>query len=233
MTVRTTDLPDPARQDSRVAFFSRWRVAGPGERDAALDAIAAVWEREPWPSPELLSYHLFAGEDGRTLLHHSQWTSDDAYETYARDHRQARIDEIDAAVPGIERIEIGRFRHYRSGGMEGDPRTAGCLVIVEAEFDGPDPARQRAWVDAVLEALESDPEPPAGGISAHFHLSTDGMRVVNYAEWESAQAHIDALHPPGVGVGGPTEQWKRVQEFPGLTAGGVDRFRPAFGLVPG
>lgn len=231
-TVRTTDHPDPAREDAHIAFFSRWRLAGPEEQQAALDAIAAVWEPRPWPAPGLLGYHLYTGEDGRSLLHHSQWTSEDAYEDYARDHRQARNDAVDAAVPGIERLGLGRYRHYRGGRTDGDARVPGCVVVVGVEFDGPDRRRQRAWVDAVFEALRTDPQPPPGGISAHFHLSTDGERVLNYAEWESAQAHVDALASPGRGIGGPTEQWQRVQRYPGLKRSSVDRFRHAYGLVP-
>lgn len=76
--------------------------------------------------------------------------------------------EVDAAAPGIERLGTGRFRHYRSGRQEGDGRVPGCVVIVDVEFDGPDPGRQRAWVDAVFEALQGDPQPPPGGISAIF-----------------------------------------------------------------
>jgi hypothetical protein len=105
-------------------------------------------------------------------------------------------------------------------------------VIVEVEFEGPDPDRRRAWVDAVFEALQSEPNPRPGGLSAHFHLSTDGTRVLNYAEWESAQAHIDALAAPGDGVGSSTSQWERVQTWPGLKSSTVNRYDHVLGLVP-
>jgi hypothetical protein len=142
------------------------------------------------------------------------------------------VDEIDVAVPGIERVGLGRYRRYRSGVREAGARVPGCIVIVEIEFEGPDPDRQRAWVDAVFEALESEPNPHPGGISAHFHVSTDGARVLNYAEWESAQAHIDALAAPGDGVGSRTPEWERVQTYPGLKQSTVSRYSYALGLVP-
>jgi len=233
MTVCIADHPDLTREDSGFTLFSKWKLGTPARRRAALDAIATVWERDPWPSGGLLGYHLYEGEDGETLLHHSQWTGDDAYDSFARSHRQARVDEIDAAVPGIERLGLGRFHLYRSGRLESDTRVPGCVAIIDIEFEGADPERQRAWVDAVFEALESDPSPHPGGISAHFHISTDGTRVLNYAEWESAQAHIDALESPGTGVGAPTPQWQRVQQFPGLKHSSVDRFHLAYGLIPG
>lgn len=149
-----------------------------------------------------------------------------------RTHRQERVDQIDTAVPGIERLGLGRYRRYRSARRDGDPRVPGCVVIVDIEFEGPDPERQRAWVDAVLAALEAEPEPHSGGISAHFHLSTDGTRVLNYAEWESARAHAEALAAPGDGVGSATELWHRVQNWPGLKGSTVSRYDHALGLLP-
>jgi hypothetical protein len=84
----------------------------------------------------------------------------------------------------------------------------------------------------VEQALAADPNQHSGGIAAHFHLGTDGTRVLNYAEWESAQAHIDALAGDGDGVGSPTEPWHRVQTWPGLKGSTVSRYEYALGLVP-
>lgn len=223
--------PDPTRPDVGAALFSTWDVGTPERQRAAVEAIATTWGERPWPTPELLSYTVYAGTDGRTLLHHSQWTSQEAYESFVRDHRQERNDEIDAAVPGIERVELVRTRLYRGFPpvREGERPEPGCVVIVNVAFEGPDEARQRAWVDAVCEALATDEGLPPGGIAAHFHLSFDGTRVVNYAEWESEQAHIDALRAPGRGVGSTTPQWHRVQNFPGLLSGDdVKRYHARF-----
>ena len=91
------------------------------------------------------------------------------------------------------------YRRYRSGTRPDAPEP-GCIVAVSVEFDGPDEARQRAWVDAVFDALASEPEPPAGGIGAHFHVSTDGTRVLNYAEWVDEASHVAALERSGIGA---------------------------------
>ncbi|MFJ3042515.1 antibiotic biosynthesis monooxygenase [Streptomyces tendae] len=234
MTRRTDAHPDLARTDALAPFFSTWRVGTPERQRQTVDAIARTWERRPWPAEDLRGYHVYTGHDGSTLLHHSQWASEQAYEAFAKTHRQERVDEIDTAVPGIERLGLGRYRRYRSTRPEGPAAAVvpGCIVIVEVEFEGPDPDRRRAWVDAVFEALQSEPNPRPGGLSAHFHLSTDGTRVLNYAEWESAQAHIDALAAPGDGVGSSTSQWERVQTWPGLKSSTVNRYDHVLGLVP-
>ncbi|MFG3109222.1 antibiotic biosynthesis monooxygenase [Streptomyces tendae] len=234
MTRRTDAHPDLARPDALAPFFSTWRVGTPERQRQTVDAIARTWESRPWPAEDLRGYHVYTGHDGSTLLHHSQWASEQAYEAFVKTHRQERVDEIDTAVPDIERLGLGRYRRYRSARPEGPAAAVvpGCIVIVEVEFDGPDPDRQRAWVDAVFEALQSEPNPRPGGLSAHFHLSTDGTRVLNYAEWESAQAHLDALAAPGDGVGSSTSQWERVQTWPGLKSSTVNRYDHVLGLVP-
>ncbi|WP_432083076.1 antibiotic biosynthesis monooxygenase family protein [Streptomyces sp. WAC 04229] len=233
MTRRTDAHPVLDRPDVEAPLFSTWRVGTPERQRLTVDAIARTWERRPWPADGLLGYHVYTGHDGSTLLHHSQWANEQAFDAFVKVHRQERVDEIDTAVPGIERVGLGRFRRYR--GITRDDGTApvpGCVVIVDIEFESPDPDRQRAWVDAVFEALESEPEQHPGGISAHFHLSTDGTRVLNYAEWESAQAHIDALAAPGEGIGSATAAWRRVQNWPGLKSSTVTRYDHALGLVP-
>ncbi|KPI12916.1 Antibiotic biosynthesis monooxygenase [Actinobacteria bacterium OK074] len=232
-TSRTDAHPDLADPRIGAPLFSTWRVGTPLRQRKTVEAVAATWERRPWPADDLLGYHVYTGHDASTLLHYSQWTSEQAYEAFVKVRRQERVDEIDTAVPGIERVGLARYRRYRSGVREGEVRVPGCIVVVDIEFEGPDPDRQRAWVDAVFEALASEPTPHPGGISAHFHLSTDGTRVLNYAEWESAQAHLEALAAPGDGIGSATAAWERVQTWPGLKGTTVSRFDHAVGLVPG
>ncbi|MET9924716.1 MULTISPECIES: antibiotic biosynthesis monooxygenase [unclassified Streptomyces] len=234
MTVQFTDRPDPGRADAGIVKASTWGVGTPERQRQVVDAIRKAWESRAWPHAGLLSYSVLVGEDGATLLHHSQWTGELAYQDFVRESRDARNDDIDAAVPGIERRDLHTYELYRSGlRTQGDSREPGCVVIVDVEFAGPDPARQRDWVDTVFEALGADPHTPAGGIAAHFHVSTDGTRVLNYAEWESAEHHIAALAAPGDGVGSPSPLWERVLKYPGVTGGGVNRYTPALSMEAG
>ncbi|MFE7479624.1 antibiotic biosynthesis monooxygenase [Streptomyces sp. NPDC057552] len=234
MTVHFTDRPDPARTDAGIVRASTWHVGTPDRQRDAVEAIRKAWGSRAWPHPGLLSYSVYAGEDGATLLHYSQWSGERAHQDFVREGRDVRNADIDAAVPGIERRGLHTYELYRSGlRTEGDTREPGCVVIVDAEFDGPDPARQRDWIDAVFEALGNDIRTPEGGISAHFHTSTDGTRVLNYAEWESAEHHIAALAGPGEGIGSPSPLWERVQKYPGMTGGGVNRYTPALSMRAG
>jgi hypothetical protein len=124
--------------------------------------------------------------------------------------------------PAERREGAVEYRMYRGRGWPDAP-AVGCVVIVTAEFDGVvDP---RTWVDAVFDALDTSENPGPGGISAHFHISVDGTRALNYAEWTSEAAHVAALENSGQGTVGSGEKWRRVKEFPGMTGGGFTRFR--------
>ncbi|MFB4425350.1 antibiotic biosynthesis monooxygenase [Streptomyces sp. QL37] len=231
--VQFNSRPELTRSDVGIVKVSTWDVGTPERQRRTVEAVRAAWATREWPHPGPLSYTVHVGEDGKTLLHYSQWADESVYREFVRTGRGERVTEVDAAVPGIERLGLHTFELYRSGLLGGDAREPGCVVIVDVEFAGPDPARQRDWVDGVFEALQTDPEPAPGGISAHFHVGTAGDRVLNYAEWETAQAHIDALASGGKGVGTLTPQWKRVQNYPGVTGGGVHRYTPALSLASG
>ncbi|MFC9510131.1 hypothetical protein [Streptomyces sp. NPDC057002] len=213
MSRRTEQHPDLTDPRIGAPLFSTWRVGTPERQVRTVEAIGSTWERRPWPADGLLGYHVYAGHDGSTLMHHSQWSGEHAFEAFVKTHRQERVDEIDTAVPGIERVGLGRYRRYRS--LEravGDVRVPGLIVTVRIDFeDGAGAgAGPEEWVDLVVK------EGHAGLISAHFHLSTDGGHVLNYAEWESDQAYDDALAVSG---------------SDGATSG--SRYRHALGLVPG
>jgi hypothetical protein len=144
MTRRSDTCPDLTRPEVGAPFFSTWRVGTAERQRQAVEAIARTWERRPWPAADLLGYHVYTGHDGSTLLHHSQWASEQAYEAFVKVHRQERNDEIDTAVPGIERLRLGRYRRYRSGVRDGGTRVPGCegVAVMNGDQSG---RRPSAW----------------------------------------------------------------------------------------
>ena len=58
------------------------------------------------------------------------------------------------------------------------------------------PDRARELADALTAATEEVMQHVEGFISANIHLSTDGTRVVNYAQWRSAEAFQAMLSNP-------------------------------------
>ncbi|MCW2686058.1 MAG: tetracenomycin polyketide synthesis hydroxylase TcmH [Mycobacterium sp.] len=59
-----------------------------------------------------------------------------------------------------------------------------------------EPERARELVDLLVTATDAVMQYVPGFLSANMHLSTDGTRVVNYAQWESAEAFGAMLRNP-------------------------------------
>jgi Antibiotic biosynthesis monooxygenase len=194
-------FPDITRPDAAQVLVRAWTVRDAAEQRALAEALA---ERGA-PGPDgPVARTLLLGTDEPRVLTYTQWA------------RHARI-------PADEHRTSIAYELYRSGERPNPPRP-GCIVVVSVRFDGPDPARQRRWIDTVFDALGSETELHPGGISGHFHVSLDGTRVLNYAEWTSEAAHREALGSGGT-VGRSTA-WLRVQSFPGVVESSVARYRP-------
>lgn len=74
--------------------------------------------------------------------------------------------------------------------------------------------RQRRLVDLLVRATEEVMQHQPGFIAANIHASADGTRVVNYAQWESAEAFHAMLENPVA------------QEHMGEAAALADQFDP-------
>jgi antibiotic biosynthesis monooxygenase (ABM) superfamily enzyme len=52
-----------------------------------------------------------------------------------------------------------------------------------------DPSRQEDLLKGVMHNLETVVKPYPGFVSSTIHKSLDGMRIVNYIQWESPEAY--------------------------------------------
>ena len=222
--------PDLTRPDAGLVVVSEFQVGSPEGQRALFEASRAAWETLSWPDT-LLSISWLAGIDGQSALAYVQWADDSEFAAYATTHRPVLAERLKAAIPGLTPPPPTIYRRYRSG-VRADAPTPGCIVAVSVEFEGPDEARQRAWIDTVFEAMAAESSPPAGGISGHFHTSLDGTRVLNYAEWVDEASHVAALARSGTGGIGAGPKWRDVQTFPGLKGSRVTRYRFDRRLAP-
>lgn len=215
----TLDLPPTGRSE---VIVSEWVVGTRERQEAVVDTFHRVWGQIPWPMG-LLSVKPLLSNDGLAVLNFAEWISNEAYEEFGRTNRKIVAAEMDEAVPGIVRIPPTHYQFYRSRIRDNAPEP-GCIVMITVEFEGSDPARQRAWVDTVIEALEAEKSLHPGGISGRFHLSTDGKKVLNYAEWTSEDAHREAIQNSGQGAIGSHRKWREVRDFPGIRSSSVKRY---------
>lgn len=59
-----------------------------------------------------------------------------------------------------------------------------------------EPEKQQQLLDELVEATERVMRSVPGFVSANFHKSIDGERVINYAQWESEEALQAMLRNP-------------------------------------
>ncbi|QHC25480.1 antibiotic biosynthesis monooxygenase [Streptomyces sp. GS7] len=201
-----TDLPDFRRPDAATVLVSAWLVPDAGMQRPAADAVLAGWEHQRRPDA-MLALSAFLSTDGGHVLNYAQWTDDAAHLEWAHTRRPAAVGRIDEALPGIRRPGLIRYRRHRSHVPEAPAATRPAFLTTPA-FATTGPDAQRALADTVVGMLDRERVP--GLLGAHLHLSRDGDRVLNIAEWADADA------------------WR---EF---TAGGAaDRLRAAIGALPG
>ena len=227
MTTKTDLLPDLTRTDSGLVVVAGVRVDRSEDQRRAADLVLDAWDLVTWPQG-LLSHTVMLGTDGVSVRHYSQWTSVEAFERFEVNDPPHRVEHIAESAPPLRRELPVHYTLYRSVDSD-NSMTPGTIVMIDVEFDGADHQRLRDWVDTVIAALEHDEGAnglPVGGLGAYFHVSLDGTRVLNYAEWESEETHEAALQTGGGESIGEGDPWERVRNYPGLKRFGFKRFVP-------
>ncbi|MGH8876515.1 MAG: hypothetical protein ACRD0P_04105 [Stackebrandtia sp.] len=126
------------------------------------------------------------------------------------------VDRPDAAVPGIERPGVQRYRLHRSwdGSTAEEP---GCVVTIQFDTDSAETAE--SLVETVFSRMG---EGTPGLCYAHFLVRKDGGRVLNYGAFTDAEAHEAALHSPDTEE--PDEILDAIAAMTGVTPLGFTRY---------
>lgn len=148
-----------------------------------------------------------------------QWidrTDDEAHREFMRVDRPELVARIDAAVPGIERPGVKRFRLHRSVDFAVDS-TPGCVVVIQFETDG------EVWAERLVdEVVARQDKQPFGASYAHFHISKDGDRMLNYVGFRDAEAHETAVNSPAMTK--PGGIFEAIGAMSGVTGLGFKRY---------
>ncbi len=213
-----------AHSHGGTVVIQHWDVGTAERQTAAVEALAAAWERRSWPA-DLASVTVQSSVDGASVTSWARSTSDDVAGGLVRSNPPDAMDGLAQAVPGIKASEPTAYRFYRAT-VSGPSPTVGCVVMVRLAADGP--ALARAWVDAVIDAIESEPAPIPGLIAAHFYVGADGTGIVNYAEWSGEAEHRRAIEGGDIaGIGQtPSQAWDRALALPHITPLALEYYRP-------
>lgn len=205
MPVVTGSLPYSTDTDVARVVVDRWTVAEPSQQTSLADRILDDWAGRPFP-PDLAAVSCVTATRGDVVLSLQQWTAGPV---------PAGTTSEAADAPGhMSRIEFVPVRGFADH-SENRPE---CLVLVTFDFETATQATE--WAGLLIDAIRTQPEPTPGCVSRRLFRSTDSRTVLNYSEWLSEDHHRDSLQRPAT-----TAQWRRIEDFPGLTHGPGARCR--------
>ncbi|MGL4881255.1 MAG: antibiotic biosynthesis monooxygenase family protein [Waterburya sp.] len=165
----------------------------PEQQQELIDAIKEflpIVEKQPG----FVSANLHKSLDGVKVANYAQWKSNmKAFEAFSNNTeiqaKAAKLFEFDS--PDSHVYEI-----VASESQVGTPEIKpGEYIVHFAEFSM-QPVNQPKMVELAKEHIQQAMAQP-GLISATFHRSLDGTRVINYGQWSDAKAIEELVKKPG------------------------------------
>ena len=169
--------------------------------DAIAEFVKTVKEQ-----PGFVSANIHKSIDGVKVANYAQWQSQKDYQNFIDDKevqkKAAKLKEFNPPDTHVYEIVISESK-------EGTPKIEqGQYITHFAEFRMPSENQPR-MVELAQENVGKAMKLP-GLISANFHRSLDGTRVINYGQWSDREAIENLKKQPG--FGGDSEYWTGVAE---------------------
>ncbi|MGL5795782.1 MAG: antibiotic biosynthesis monooxygenase family protein, partial [Waterburya sp.] len=142
--------------------------------------------------PGFVSANLHKSLDGVKVANYAQWKSREAFEVFRNNK------EIQVKAAKLSEFDTSDSHVYEIVALEskvGTPEIKPAEYIVHfAEFSM-QPANQPKMVELAKEHIKPAMAQP-GLVSATFHRSLDGTRVINYGQWSDAKAIEELVKKP-------------------------------------
>lgn len=190
-------MPTIATDNDVITVIIIFSVA-PSQQQELLDAITAFLQVVK-QQPGFVSASLHKSTDGLKVANYAQWRSQEDYDAFINNAEvQAQSQSVQAFGPP----DLHIYEVVASETKIGPPKiTAGGHLAHFAEFRM-QPENQPRMVDLAKEHVVPAMNQP-GLLSANFHRSLDGTRVINYGQWENAEAIEELRKQPGFGSDKP------------------------------
>ncbi|MEH2279555.1 MAG: antibiotic biosynthesis monooxygenase family protein [Nostoc sp.] len=142
-----------------------------------------------------VSASLHKSLDGVKVANYAQWKSQEDYEAFVNNND---VQALGAKLSKFPRPDSHVYEVVISKSKVGIPKISkGGFLTYFAEFRMK-PENQQRMVDLVKEEVVITMQQP-GLISANFHRSQDGTRVINYGQWRDQAAIEELQKQPGFG----------------------------------
>ena len=164
----------------------------PEQQQELIEAIEEFLETVK-TQPGFVSANLHKSIDGVKVVNYAQWSSLEEFEAFRNNQKvQAKA----AKLFGLGTSDSHVYEIVASESKVGTPAIKeGEYIVHFAEFSM-QPENQPKMVELAKEHIKPAMEQP-GLISATFHRSLDGTRVINYGQWTNKEAIEELVKKPG------------------------------------
>lgn len=166
-----------------------------GQQAAVIDTAKQLFAIAK-QQPGFISANLHRSLDDLKVANYAQWETVAALEQF---RALAEVQPLAAQLQDlVEEIDSHQYEIVASESKVGPPQIrAGEYYAHFAEFRMP-PENQPRMVELAKEHVGPAMSLP-GLVSANFHRSLDGERVINYGQWEDKDAIYKLTQRPGFG----------------------------------
>jgi len=154
--------------------------------------------------PGFVSANLHKSIDGLKIANYAQWKTKEDFENFLNNPQvQEKAAKIRKFNPDSHVYEV-----VISESKEGIPQINQKYIYHFAEFRM-QPENQPKMIELAKENVGKAMKLP-GLVSANFHRSFDGTRVINYGQWSNKEAIENLKKQPGFGSESP--YWKGIAD---------------------
>ena len=170
----------------------------PSQQDELITAIKEFLEVVK-TQPGFVSANLHQSIDGLKVANYAQWESIEVFQAFRdNDYVQEKAQKLFT----FDRPDSHVYKIVASESKVGTPQIKeGEYTVHFAEFTM-NPENQPQMVELAKEHVKPAMEQP-GLISATFHRSLDGTRVINYGQWSDSNAIAELTKKPGFSKAAP------------------------------
>jgi quinol monooxygenase YgiN len=170
----------------------------PDRQDELIAAIQEFLETVK-TQPGFVSANIHKSIDGVKVANYAQWKSLSEYEAFIKN---AKVQKKAEKLLTFDSPDSHVYEIIASESKIGTPKIIEEEYFIHfAEFSM-QPENQPKMVELAKEHLKPAMEQP-GLISATFHRSLDGTRVINYGQWKNQEAIAELVQKPGFSKAAP------------------------------
>ncbi|NEP57641.1 MAG: antibiotic biosynthesis monooxygenase [Symploca sp. SIO2G7] len=197
-------MPTIATNNELITVIVLFRVE-PEQQQKLIEAIASFLATVK-TQPGFVSASIHKSLDGLKVANYAQWRSIEDYEAFLQN---SEVQALGAKLSEFPQPDSQIYEVVSSDSKVGTPKISpGGYLVHFAEFRL-QPENQPRMVKLAKEHVEKAMELP-GLISANFHRSLDGTRVINYGQWLNQDAIEELRKQPGFGSQSP--YWEGIAE---------------------